>query len=177
MNRQSATDRVYLSIDGTDCQVNQRFDRRFYSHKFKDSGVRYEVALCIKTGWICSIAGPYPAGEWPDINIFRDNLKTRLLPNELVEADLGYEGDEKVLDQDSCFNLVQWDMKCYVRSRHEHVNQRIKLFQVLNVPFRHRLSYTNLSKHKVCFDTAATIVQLNIQTFSPLAHVVYNQYV
>ena len=78
-----------LSVDGTDFQVSEQ-GRKFYSHKFKGSAVRYEVALCILTGEICWIHGPFPAGSWPDIVIFQNSLASNLGPFEHVEADDGY---------------------------------------------------------------------------------------
>ena len=41
--------------------------QKFYSHKFKKSGLCYEVALCIMTGDILWMNGPYEPGFWPDI--------------------------------------------------------------------------------------------------------------
>lgn len=61
-----------VTVDGTDCQIFEPrpFSKQWYSHKFKKAGVRYEVAVCIQTGWIVWINGPYPCGAWPDIKIF-----------------------------------------------------------------------------------------------------------
>ena len=37
--------------------------------------------------------GPYEAGMWPDIEIFRDALISELAPNKRLEADDGSEDD------------------------------------------------------------------------------------
>ena len=66
---------------------------RWYSFKYKKSGVRYEVGLCILTGEIVWIAGPYEYGKWNDISIFRNALMTELGPAKRVEADDGYIGE------------------------------------------------------------------------------------
>ena len=89
------------SVDGADSRTVES-GRKFYSHKYKKSAFRYEVALCIKTGWIVWINGPYEAGSWPDINIFRDSLKSHLEENERVEADDGYRGDVWTCAQRCC---------------------------------------------------------------------------
>jgi len=81
-----------VSIDGTDCAVEER-GKWWYSHKFKRSGVRYEVGVSIKCGDIVWIKGPLPCGEWPDIKMFRDALIHYLDENERVEADGGYIGE------------------------------------------------------------------------------------
>ena len=81
-----------MSVDGTDFRIPNR-GRAFYSHKFKKSGLRYEVAVCIKTGKIVWINGPFQCGCFPDITIFQDALMHELLEGERVEADDGYIGE------------------------------------------------------------------------------------
>ena len=34
-----------------------------YSKKFNGPGLKYEVCVCIKTGYIAWISGPFPAGN------------------------------------------------------------------------------------------------------------------
>ena len=77
-----------ISVDGTDFQIPEH-GQTLYSHKFKKSGLHCEVALCILTGSIVWINGPYECRLWPDISIFSNSLKTHLAPNERVEADDG----------------------------------------------------------------------------------------
>ena len=61
--------------------------RSFWSHKFWNQVLRYEVALCIKTGDICWINGPDKCGNWNDIIIFRDSLMLEVEEGKRVEAD------------------------------------------------------------------------------------------
>lgn len=121
--------------------------------------MRYEVALSIQTGWIVWVNGPFPAGRWPDINIFRHGLKRFLFPNERVEADKGYRGDKNIdAPQDNCPNAAQMRSKTLVRSRHEIVNKRLKQFNCLKNVFHH-----DISKHGYCFDAVAVFTQLAIE--------------
>ena len=62
-----------IRLDGADFRVPE-YGGNFYSHKYKKSGFRYEVGLCIKTGWIVWINGSYECHIWLDISIFRNNL-------------------------------------------------------------------------------------------------------
>jgi len=63
-----------ISVDGVDFKVPEH-GPEFSSHKFaKKSGLRYEVGLCILTGDIVWINGPYACGHWPDLSIARDGL-------------------------------------------------------------------------------------------------------
>lgn len=139
------------------------------------SGVRYEVALCIRTGKICSVVGPFPCGSWPDINIYRHWLKHQLLPNEKVEADAGYSGDETIRDPDDCRNYGEYRMKFNARARHEHVNQRFKNFACLE-NFRHFTSGGDMTKHRYCFDTVCTLVQVNLYSGDELGDIYYVDY-
>ena len=81
-----------MSVDGTDFRIAEH-GKKFYSFKFKKSALRYEVALCILTGDIVWINGPYEPGVWNDIAIFRDGIMHHLEDGERVEADDGYLGE------------------------------------------------------------------------------------
>ena len=77
-----------MTVDGTDYAIAEH-GRFFYSHKFKHTALRYEIALSILTGDICWVNGSYEAGRWPDIKVFRDSLMSHLEKGERVEADDG----------------------------------------------------------------------------------------
>lgn len=157
-----------VSVDGSDFRACLSNWRGFYSHKFKSGGLRYEIAVCIQTGWIVWINGPYPAGQWPDITIFRHRLKTQLLENEVVEADRGYRGDGSTVCPDDCNTFDEWKIKFNVRARHETVNKRMKDFKVLESRFRHKVSRYDMHRHELCFTAVAIITQLHISSFEPL---------
>lgn len=63
---------------------------KWFSHKFKGPGIRYEVGLCIKTGKIVWVNGAYPCGFWPDLKIARASYIYQVDANELTLADKGY---------------------------------------------------------------------------------------
>jgi hypothetical protein len=54
-----------ITVDGTNFWIYEPmpFDRKWYSHKINGPAVRYKVGICIKTGWIVWINGPFPAGK------------------------------------------------------------------------------------------------------------------
>jgi hypothetical protein len=82
-----------VTVDGTNCQIQEPWpfkevnEKWWYSHEFKGPGLRYEVAICIQTGDMVWINGPFMCGNPPDLKIFPWNLKHRLAPGEMVEAD------------------------------------------------------------------------------------------
>jgi hypothetical protein len=81
-----------ISCDCTDFRIPE-YGKKFYSYKYRKSGLRYEVGLCILTGDIVWINGPYECGVWNDVSIFRNSLLSHLAANERVEADDGYVGE------------------------------------------------------------------------------------
>jgi hypothetical protein len=55
--------------------------------------MRYELGVDIITGHLVWINGPFPAGAFPDVEIFRSCLSLWLDQDERFEADDGYIGD------------------------------------------------------------------------------------
>ena len=149
-----------MSIDGTDCRIQEPtpFDPLWYSHKFNGPSVRYEVGICIQTGWIVWVHGPFPAGDFPDIEIFRLGLKELLVGNERVECDAGYGGDDQCRTPNDYDNNDQWRyQKGKVRARHEQINGKLKEFKILSYPFRHDKNF-----HHLAFNAVVAVVQSEI---------------
>lgn len=154
-----------VSVDGTDCLTeNQGLSHKaFFSFKFKYAGLRYEVGVCIRTGYIVWVRGPYPCGDWNDITIFRQGMKYALDENERVEADDGYTGEDPALIKTPGgvrFMEDMWWLKkrSKVRQRGETANHRLKTFKVLCHRFHH-----DLDKHSMCFRAAAVFTQLSFE--------------
>jgi len=161
--------RALMVVDGTDFKIKKVmrkdnpkcYDVRFYSHKFKSAGLRYEVATCINTGEIVWFNGPFPAGRFPDIKIFRLSLKKRLLNGELVWADLGYRGDDNTFTPNELPVNINHPLRaqfCRARAYIEAINGRFKRFGALKHTFRH-----SIHKHHLIFIPVAIILQLEIR--------------
>jgi hypothetical protein len=75
----------------------------FHIHKIYGTVLKYKVGVCIQTGDIVWDSGPFKAGDWNDIKLYRRTLKEQSLPGEMVEADRGYRGDETVRCPDTVF--------------------------------------------------------------------------
>lgn len=134
------------------------FSERWYSHKHHGPGLRYEVGVCIQTGDMCWINGPYAPGVWNDVMIFQDKLKKKLCRGERVEADGGYQDPKCDGPKDMCLRMSQEYAKKVLRGRHETVNRRMKVFNCLKHVFRHEIH-----KHRDCFEAVAVLVQVNIK--------------
>lgn len=155
--------KCYASVDGTDCPIQKPspFSSSFYSHKLNGAGLRYEMCVSNSSSRIFAVSGPYKAGDFPDLAIFKRTIKPQMEKNELVVADSGYPDDNclQPLIQRSCFKRFHRR----ARGRHENLNSYFKKFRVLSTPFRHRLSF-----HGTCFHSIARITQIMLQTDQPI---------
>ena len=146
------------SVDGTDFQLawGAKY-KQFVCHKFKKKpGLRYEVAVCLRTSDIVWINGPHYPGTHNDIAIFQSALIHLLDDGERLEADRGYIGEHPTyikmptgIDQNE---NRQWLDQRH-RNRHETVNKRFKVFNCMNSKFR---------QHGDCFNCVATLTQLSM---------------
>ena len=164
-----------MSVDGTDFRFPASDKFYWHSHKFKKPGVRYEVGLSIALGDIVWINGPFPAGHFPDLVIFRMGMKGLLDDGERVECDKGYRGEfpkkakppHPFYDYDPKIKK----MKKRLAARHETVNSRIKQFKSMNGLFRH-----NYKMHSSCFRCIVVCVQLFIEHGDTLFDCKYTNY-
>ena len=156
--------RALVTLDGTDCPINcpMPFDKKWYSYKFRDSGLRYEVAVCINTGYIVWYYGPFPCGMANDVSIYRMGLKQLLTPGERILADKGYRGELQILTPDDAEDDWHRRAMALARTRHETINGRFKNWKVLSTKFRHPRE-----KHHLCFEAVLAVTQMEIANGSP----------
>jgi DDE superfamily endonuclease len=161
----------------------QPFDPKWLSQKFNGPGVKYEVAVCIQTGWIVHVNGPYPCGSWHDLTVARDDLCYKLLAQsqfegEMALADGGYQDGYQFFETPTGHNTPDQWMKAQARARHETINRRIKQWSVMGQRFR-----ADHKEHGTYFHAVANLTQYLIMSsgFEPendeernLFHVVYN---
>lgn len=142
----------------------------WFSHKLNRPGVRYEVGLCIQTGCIVWINGPFPCGEWPDLRITRESLIYMLDDGEHYVADGGYYDRNQFAVTPTGNHAFMDRQRATVRARHETVNSRFKFFGCLRQLFRH-----DLKKHGEFFRAVAVIVQTEIEMENPLFDLEYEE--
>ena len=99
-NRYSINWLVHVLVDGTDFRIKEPAPYSFswFSHKFNEAAVKSKVLVSVESGDIVHINDPFRAGDWPDINIFRDGLIGMLDEGERVEVDAGYQGKPALID-------------------------------------------------------------------------------
>ena len=166
-----------ISVDGTDLRIPQQGHvakgNPWASHKYAGkSALRYELGVDIITGHLVWINGPFPAGAFPDVEIFRSCLSLWLDRDERFEADDGYIGDApyKVKCPASLTNPDETQaMQSIVRMRQETINMRLKQWEILKQVYRH-----DITKHGYVLRAVAVVVQVAIENGEPLFQVDYN---
>ena len=154
-----------ITVDGTDFRIMEPspFDPTWLSEKFNGPGVKYKVALCIQTGWIVHINGPYPCGQWHDLTVARDDLCYKLAESEyddeMAVADGGYSDGYNFFETPTGHNNPDQRMKAQARARHETINRRFKQWGVLGQRFRGKPE-----THEKYFNAIANLTQFLIMT-------------
>ena len=162
-----------LTIDGTDCPIweTSPFDPDLWSHKVNAAGVRHEIGVCIQTGLIAWVNGPFKPSKWVDLRIFRSGLLHALAIGEWVVGDGGYQDGRQFVIAKHDNHQPDW-MKAMVAealSRHEHINARIKVFGAMEQRFRH-----GMERHGSVMNAVCNIVQVQLMVESPLFTVQYD---
>jgi hypothetical protein len=166
-----------MSIDGTDFRILQKGAAAkgnafaFFKYKGK-SALRYEVGLDILEGNLIWIQGPYPAGKYNDITIFRDSLLHHLEPCERVVADKGYVGEAPRFvkcPNSKALRKEHRRMTRAVSARHETINARFKFWGILKQVYRH-----DIHRHGDVVGALGVIVQLSVEHGERLYTVEYD---
>jgi hypothetical protein len=166
-----------ISVDGIDCRIPQQGPaipgNPFSSFKFKGKcGLRYEIGVDILAGNIVWIEGPYAAGKYPDVEIFRRGLAQWLDEFERVEADEGYIGEAplKVKCPGCPSNPTNHQsLQKRVQGRHESLNGRFKNWEILKSMYRH-----DIMEHGNVFRAIAAVTQISIDEGERLFEVEYS---
>ena len=151
----AAGDMAYVSIDGTDCRILEPrpFHKRWYSWKFNGPGLQYEVGVAIRSGSIVWLNGPFPPGEWPDLEIAKAGVLQEIDALEWIIADRGYRKEGLRI-----LTPIGIEQESLIRARHESINRKLKYFNCLKNPFRH-----GQEKHQQSFYAIAVLTQLSMQ--------------
>jgi hypothetical protein len=164
-----------MTVDGTDFRVPQKGTatkgNAFASHKYAEkSTLRYKLGMSIQGGDLVWIQGPYPAGKYTDIKIFKKVLHHFLDPGEQVKADKEYVGYPNKIKcpQNVGTPAEKWAMQGRVRVHHKRLNGRLKKWGILSQVYPH-----NIMRPRDVFWACVVVTRLTIKNGEPLFKVEY----
>ena len=95
------------------------------------------MGVCIQTGWIVHVNGPYACGEWHDLtDSFCYKLTSSEFADEMALADGGYADGYEFFETPTCHNNPDQILKARARARHETVTRSFKMWCILGHCFR-----------------------------------------
>jgi hypothetical protein len=162
-----------LTVDGVHCRIHEpkhatkSKDRSYYSHKFKQAGLNYELGISVYDNALVWLNGPFKASQH-DLTIFRtaNGLKEMIPEGRRVIADNGYASSQErntISTPNSHDPRDVRKFKSRARARHESFNAKIKNFRSLAEQFRH-----GVTNHKIVFEAVCVICQYQLENGSPL---------
>jgi hypothetical protein len=119
--------------------------------------------LSLRESKVVWINGPYKAGTYNDIKIFREcGLKAKLeATGKKAIADDGYQGYPNLISRYNSFDSEEVrEFKSRARMRHEKFNGMCKVFKCLESRFRHQPFEESL---QLCFEAVAVIVAYKME--------------
>ena len=155
-----------FSIDGTHCPLwePRPFSTEWSSHKYgKKPAANYELAIRLDVPKLMWVYGPTRPGKDNDLDVFRMELKQKMLdelPGRRIIADKGYRGEPDIISTFNEFDTREmWEFKDRAQARHETFNQRLKCYKILAKPFRH-----GVENHRVAFEACCAVVSYQIES-------------
>lgn len=147
-----------LAEDGTfDCL------KKWFSHKFRGYGIKYELGINMVTGEIVWMNGPF-RGATPDISICRSGLLKVLPVVERVLADKGYIGELQIVtpEKNRIDHPEDADLNRH-RQLVERVIGRIKFFRICEAKYR-----GDLNKHQTLMNVICRLCNLMMLEEEPM---------
>lgn len=167
-----------ISVDCTDCPFQQVLipdptrpggkirNKALYSKKLNGPALRYELGLSILSNDIVWIHGPFPPGDWNDLQIFRHCLIHELEEGERVEADDIYAAEHRYcVCPNSATSTEEGDRwRRRIQGRHEALNKHIKNWTCLVKPFTAKGSkQEKIAKHNQMFRACTILKQIAME--------------
>jgi DDE superfamily endonuclease len=165
------TPHFIATVDGIHCRINEprhpvySKNPKFYSHKFHEAALNYELAVSVTESRLLWVNGPFPAAVG-DLTVFRRDLKAKVPPGGKLIGDKGYRGEDVrhiISTPRSSDPRELRKFKSRARSRHERFNGMVKSFDCIAERFRH-----GIHCHKIVFEAVCVICQYQVELVSPL---------
>ena len=160
------------SVDGVHFHSEEKVhatlpkDPGLFSYKHNAAGFLYEIGLSMAESSCVWINGPFEAGTYNDVKIFKEKglyNKLKATKKRMI-ADGGYRGYPKYVSTPNPLDSEEVKLfKSRARMRHEKFNGTLKTFECLDSRFRH-----SKDRLQACFEAVVVIVQYMMETGEPL---------
>lgn len=166
------TDIWAMSVDGVHFRTEEPShpelpkDPSYFTYKHHCAGFNYEIALSLRDTRCHWLNGPFKAGTYNDIKIFKEcGLLAKLRQTgKKVIADSGYTGYPDVVSRYNSLDTEEVrEFKSRARMRHEQFNGKLKVYNCLSSDFRH-----DRDKLQLCFEAVAVLVCYGMELGNPL---------
>jgi hypothetical protein len=141
-------------------------DPGLFSFKHNAAGFLYEIGLSMAESSCVWINGPFEAGTYNDVKVFREKglyNKLKATKKRMI-ADGGYRGYPKIVSTPNPLDSEEVKLfKSRARMRHEKFNGTIKTFECLDSRFRH-----SKERLQTCFEAVVVVVQYMMEMGEPL---------
>jgi hypothetical protein len=90
-----------VTVDCTDFHVLETYPFEKGLWLFNRPGLRYEIGVCIATGLIVWLNGPYLPQQMNDLSIFQHRMMWALTDGEWIVGDQGYHDGDSLSSQNN----------------------------------------------------------------------------
>ena len=163
------------SVDGTHCRILEPRSTPstiWYSHKFKQPGLAYEVALNLWKPQVMNVSGWFPAGE-TDLTMYNSasGLGSKMPEGKKVFADGAYESiPECVTRMNACETGAVKAIRKRALARQESFFSRLKVMNIFRDRFRSH-SKDRFEQHEKFFLAACILIQYDMENGAPLMEI------
>lgn len=170
------TDRWAGTVDGTDMALLElkhpeyTYDTQAFGHKHNRASYTYELVISLGESRIIQMSGPHKSGETNDKGRFKEHGLKELLEEcgMKVIGDRGYNGYPDLISTYNAFDSRPVrKFKSRALRRHEKVNGKLKVFEVLSTVFRSK-GPQRKDRFASCFEACAVLTQYKMEIDEPL---------
>ena len=150
-------------MDCNDFEIEEvyPFDPDLWSFKSNGLGLRYKIGICIATGLIVWLKGPYKPQRLVDISIFWHQMRWQLRMGEWIVGNRGYRDSFNFVIPKGVGPAWLQEMMGMATARHETINSRLKTFRLVWHPYRFgQGNFERLTRHKRTITAICNVVNI-----------------
>lgn len=131
---------AYMFDDKRDCSTSylSRIRPKWYSSSSNEAGSIKKLAICVESGQVVQVIGPFPCRTLDDISIGNICLVHDIYPCGMIIPDRDYSTSKWIASNN--WSLHVQNLRHRVHKGHESYNGWLKQFRHLGMPFKHFIS-------------------------------------